>query len=424
MDPARSSSPRGPFKAIGKFFQGNVLRQALEFGSWSAISSVLLVALHVYSSRKLGPVSYGEVGVLLSIISALLIILSAVYLIINKFIAQYRSRAQEENIKFLIKLTFGDTILLGFAAFILCVVLSMVLKEFFHFQDSTTFMVFGLLVWVSFVDPVLEGVYKGLARFRFVGIFRVIESIARLVLVVIAIWLGWGVNGVIGAFAAGTLIGILCCLKPLWEFRNTNSHRIYLSEFYKYAIPVIVGSLGIALLLNLDVVLVKHFFTPLEAGTYAAASMLAKIAYIISASLGGVMFSNVARDYADGKPTRQHLRSTFITFSAIAVFILLVVYFEGSVIVHLIFGPAYDMGSFLFWFVLAFICFAFVNIFVLYDLARKKYAILWPLSLAVPAEAIALVIFHASIIEVVLVLLVFMGALLFVIVAPKKDELL
>jgi O-antigen/teichoic acid export membrane protein len=424
MDPERAHKITNFLNNIADAIRGGLVKQILAFGGMSLLAALLLMLFHVYASRMLGPEGYGELGVLLSLISALLILLSSIYLIINKFMVQYAARGQEENIKFLIKLSFWDSFLLGFASFVLCIFLSEIIADFFHMKNSTTVVFFGLLVWVTFLTPVLEGIFKGMQSFQLVGIFKMFESASRVLILVIFMWLGLGVNGAILALAIGTLVGISFCIKPLYRFRNTNSNRIYLSEFYRFAVPVILGSLFITLILSIDVILVKHFFNPQEAGYFAAAGTLARIPFLIAVALGGVMFSKVAQNFNEGKQTRSALQNAIIYLGIIDVVFLAIIYFYSKQVAHAIFGSQYQVAGFLFWYVLAFVLFSFVNIIALYEFARKRYKLLFVLIIGFLAEFVLLLFFHFALVQVVIIICAVMISMFVAVVGYEKNEIL
>jgi O-antigen/teichoic acid export membrane protein len=423
MDPERQHGITEFFVAFKQAISGGLVKQVLAFGSLSLLAALFSIIFHLYASRALGPEQYGELGVLLSLISALLILLSSFYLIINKFVTQYRTRAQDENIKFLIKLTFMDSFLLGFAAFVLCILLSRVFAVFFQIEHSSIIIFFGLLVWVSFLSPVIEGIFKGMQSFAIVGVYKAVESVGRVVLLVLMLALGFGLTGTMLALMLGTGVAIAVCLRPLYKFKNTNSHKIFLSDFYHYAGPVIFTSLLVAILLNIDIVLVKHFFSPQEAGFFAAAGTLAKVLFMISAALGGVMFARVIEATGDGRPTRRYLKDALVYLGIISGIAFLVVVLDASAVTLFLFGPKYQLGAFLPLYVLAIIAFSFTNIFVLYDLARKKYSIMGTLGIGVVALGVMLSLFHATILQVVLIILAVNCALLVAAATHDWSEL-
>ena len=422
MDPERSSSSLLDIPLFSQLKKNVLLKQTLRFGGLSLLGAILSIFFYVFASRKLGPEGYGELGLLMALISTLLIVLSSIYLIINRFIRQYARRGQTENIKFLIKMSFFDSFMLGMAAFFICILLSEVVAEFFRLAHPSTVIFFGALVWVSFLTPVLDGIFKGMESFNYAGFFKFSESGFRLILAAVFLAFVADVSAALCALAIGTLLSILACLKPLYRFKNTNAYKIYLSEFYGYSLPIIAGSLAIALLLNLDDILVKHYFLPAEAGFFSAASIIAKLPFLLSVVIGGVMFTNVSERHSNGKPTALFLKKSLLLLGAICALIFASVLLFGPAISAALFGPAYRVGSFLVGYSLAFMFFSFVNIFVLYSFARKEYGVVAILIVALVIQFALLLLFHQTLSQVAVILGIVMGCLLVATLAYERKE--
>src|SRR5581483_11342867 len=59
---------------------------------------------------------------------------------------------------------------------------------------------------------------------------------------------------------------------------------------FEYGGPAALALLSLTSLVNTDIILVKHFFNPKEAGIYATLSLIGKIIFYFSAPIGTVMF--------------------------------------------------------------------------------------------------------------------------------------
>ena len=66
--------------------------------------------------------------------------------------------------------------------------------------------------------------------------------------------------------------------------------HFYVSEVYHYFLPVGITLLCFMILTNVDLILVKHFFTPIEAGYYSIAQMVGKIILFLPIPVVMVMF--------------------------------------------------------------------------------------------------------------------------------------
>src|SRR5262249_60762350 len=90
--------------------------------------------------------------------------------------------------------------------------------------------------------------------------------------------------------------------------------RADLRSFLVYLWPVAVALIGIALLTNVDVLIVKARFSGHDAGAYAAASAFARVGFFLPAAILTVLFPRTAARQARGEETEDILgRSLFAT---------------------------------------------------------------------------------------------------------------
>ncbi len=72
--------------------------------------------------------------------------------------------------------------------------------------------------------------------------------------------------------------------------------------------PVLIMLISLTSIFNIDVLLVKHFFDSINAGYYAALSLLGKMIFFGSWSVSMVMFSKVSEAYALNKNYKNILK--------------------------------------------------------------------------------------------------------------------
>src|SRR4029450_9474382 len=90
--------------------------------------------------------------------------------------------------------------------------------------------------------------------------------------------------------------------------------RSELRTFLRYLWPVVVALVGIALLTNVDVLIVKARFSGQDAGAYAAASAFARVGFFLPAATLAALCPRPAARQARGEETEDILgRSLFAT---------------------------------------------------------------------------------------------------------------
>jgi len=123
------------------------------------------------------------------------------------------------------------------------------------------------------------------------------------------------------------------------------AHHTNLREIYIFTVPVFLACTFLAFLIDADMILVKHFFSPDIAGQYAAAGILAKIVVGIALASAGVMFPTIVEYCSNGftQKARQALKNTLgLTLCLGAVLTLIIALFPGFVS-RLFFGTQYNI---------------------------------------------------------------------------------
>ena len=88
--------------------------------------------------------------------------------------------------------------------------------------------------------------------------------------------------------------------------------KINVKEIYDYTYPVLVAIVCLSILINFPTILVKHYFSSLEAGYWNAALTIARLIGFVSAAFSGVMFAKVAEGHERKEETMHFLNKSLI----------------------------------------------------------------------------------------------------------------
>lgn len=156
----------------------------------------------------------------------------------------------------------------------------------------------GLTTVILAARAVVNGAAQGLYRFGPVAFNQVLEVVVKFAAGLGLVALGWGVAGVMAAFALGAATALahsLWVVRPgrLWQGSGWIDGRVFGDTA-----PLFIGMLGPALMLNLDILGLKLLSPPALgdelAGYYQAAVILARVPIFTARSLTMVVFSYVA----------------------------------------------------------------------------------------------------------------------------------
>ena len=233
--------------------------------------------------RWLGPRDYGDVAALTALSTIVLLPLLGVQAALAREVSMYRAHGNERAIAALLRLTLWRTLVLGGAAALALAALAPVISSLLGISQTASTISAVVLTFVGAFFPLLQGFLQGLERFGRIALALAVYGIGRPLFAVPILLAGFGVAGAIAASTvsalAATLIVILA-LTALLSQKKTVGH-IRLTDFW----PVIFGLFAFTVLTNADVVAAKVFLNETEAGTYASASLVGKVAALLPAAV-------------------------------------------------------------------------------------------------------------------------------------------
>jgi O-antigen/teichoic acid export membrane protein len=428
MDPDSRRSKK--LKDAGKDFlaginSGDLLKNTWQVGINSAIIMIINLLFNLIMSRRLGPSYYGELTTLLAINNLFLMSLSAVSLIVTRFAAIYKSRQQFDKVIYLGNWAFVFFFFLGMLGFFLNWVFINTTASYLRMDDARIIGMLGLLIWISFLIPIIEGILRGLQDFAFIGKYKLMEAVLRLIICVMLVFIGLGIKSIIAGIVVAGIITMAFSAYIMKERFISRPYKAGLKQVYIYSIPAFLSTISFAVLANIDLVLVKHFFDAETTGHFAAASILAKISMLIAFGSAGVMFPKIVESYSNGEMERMitTFRSTLeIALISGGVVTLLLMLFP-KVISTLFFGKQYEAGMILGIFSVAMLFLGVIAILIMFNLARERYGPVVFLSFAAIIEIYQITKFHDSLYDVVWALFVVNALLMLVLLYYNRDEL-
>jgi O-antigen/teichoic acid export membrane protein len=164
----------------------------------------------------------------------------------------------------------------------------------------------------------------------------------------------------------------------------------------RYAGATAVGLVSFAALVNMDALVVKHFFSPTEAGHYSMAVTLGKIVIFLPAAFAVVLFPKSAERHVQRRDSSRLLRLR-LAATALPCAGLAAAYFAApDFILKAVFGAENPFaGPVLGLVALAMTGYALVNVWLNYFLSVEQAGFAYALPL--------LTFFHASLTQVAVV---------------------
>src|SRR5207249_6686172 len=217
--------------------------------------------------------------------------------------------------------------------------------------------------------------------------------LTRLIVLAVAAAAGYRLGGAIFATLVGAVASTALALALIREPLSGAGAlpRSEILTFLRYLWPVAVGLIGIALLTNVDVLIVKARFSGDTAGAYAAASAFARVGFFVPAAILAVLFPRTAARQARGEETEDILGRSLLATAAFCGLLALVYAAAGVGLVSMTFGTDFSKGGdVLAPFALAIGLYSLANVLVGYHLSRGETRYAWIVAAAVVVQVAAL----------------------------------
>lgn len=357
----------------------------------------------IITARVLGPAQYGILAVMIAIQQVLAQTVGSFSLVTAKYVSAYRATDNQPAIAAFLRSIVRLMIQVGVVSVLVLSVASPFIRSFLHLTSATTVVLVGLLFAGTLGVEVTRGLLQGLHAFGRLALNQIAEAAVRLALGVAILAAGLAINGAIVAYLLGVVAAIALTVPLFRVMTREPGPRPPLGPIIAFSrMVIVVGACNIALT-NADLILVKHYFPPTDAGIYAAVAAFGRLLYIASVVVWTTMFPKiVAINAVKGNSARLLLMNigVLLFFAADAVTILALF---GEPLLRGLYGGAYAPGAGLLGLYGLSVLLALpVNSINFYLMARSRTQFV-PIYIAGVCLQIGLiVVFHGSLRQVIL----------------------
>src|SRR3989344_5346448 len=302
---------------------------------------IINYVFHFYVGRTLGPEDYGVFGVLLSIIYIIVMPLMAIQTTLSRYVTELNVKNEKEKLAYLFSKSLKKIGTFGLIISILFIVMSPLLSSFLKIEIISPLIILGSSILFAFLVPVVRGFLQGVQNFKILGLTFIIESFSKIFFGIPLVFLGLGVNGAIAGFALSFFLPLIVLLYFVKNLFKERKMKFDTSGVYKYSFPVLIMLLALTGLYTWDVVLVKRFFDPIEAGQYAALSLFGKIIFFATLSISMVMFPKILELNSQNKESLPLLFKSIIITLFLGGTASFIYFLIPKFIVAMLFGEEY-----------------------------------------------------------------------------------
>ncbi len=389
----------------------SLLTNSLIFFVGNIVLSVFNYLYNTFMGRFLGPADYSILGSLLAFIGIIVMPTNAVATIAMRLAAHYQAKNDLGTIKAFLEFLTKRLGLLGLAVALGIAVLAPAVASYLHLPSIQPVILLAPVIILAILLPLNRGILQGMQQFLAAILNQGIDPLLKLILGVALVQLGFGVNGAVAALVIGTAVAYAASflpLRPIVKIAAKPLEKIP-SEVREYSLFALVAFMLFTVLMNVDILLVKHFLSDHQAGLYTALSNLGKIILFVTTPIVSVMFPIISDLQGRNEKHYPVLIQSFLMVSLIGLVGVTGYHLLPQLVVQTLYGSAYlEIAPYVGLFGLVMLLFSLVNLWVNYFLSIANNRFIWFLALSAIVEITLLSVRHQSFLAIVQDLLVTM----------------
>ena len=407
----RTSSP-------AKTLKSQLLGGSLTLLAGSGLVGVTNLMYNVITARLLGPTGFAHATVVYTI----LMLMSGITLSFQVVCAKYVAKsASSEDRSSVFATLHQRSWIAGIAIGLLLFLSEGPLIRYLNLPDPV--LISLLALGTAFYVPlgVRRGYIQGIHAFGPLAINFMLEGLVRLGGAFVLIELGMGVKGAVLASVLAVIVSYFVAL-PSPGVNAISFRGISISS--REGLQAIVFFSGQTVINNFDIVLVKHFFPPAEAGFYAAVALVGRLVNMCAWSVVNTMFpvsAGSAREENEGSPV---LFTSLLLVLLILTVLVFGLWLVPSFLWKMLFGAHFELGNYgalaplLILYAITTGIYSLSSVIITYEMSRKIANTSWVQLAFSGALALGIYLLHQTLRQVILVQLILMVVLLFILIIP------
>lgn len=393
------SSGRARFLRVLFRGDGMLLQSALVFIG-SMVLNVGGFAFHALASRMLGVVTYGTLYTLISLVTVMLLPGALLAPVVSRFAAEFATLHDSDHLRSLVS-DLARFSAVAVALYAVVALLFAIPASAYLGVPAWSILTAGLIAAAGFVSGILRAVSRGVQDFGAYALSATAEGVVKVVALLALGALGLRLlSGILGFFV-GILAGLaVIAWQVTYRYRGAVTQRIR----YDWA-RIASSSAGSAAMIfaitcigSVDIIVVKHVFSPHDAGLYSAAALGGKVAFYLVAFIPMVMLPRVTQRHVRGESTRAAFSESLGLLAVLAAGALVAFGFFGQALLNALVGGAFEAATpLLLPYAAAMMLLAITNLLASYGLATHRLNFAIPLAAGTLVTLVNISLMHPSI---------------------------
>lgn len=394
-----------PMQKINTFLSHPLIKASAITFFGSLIVSMFNFFFNLFMSRNLSPEDFGTLTALVSLTVFFGLVGGAVSPTLINFSAVYFAKNDHVMIRWLFFKMSKYALLLGGVSLLVFFLFRKDIGEFFNIHNTNLIFLAGLIIFLGFLGLVNVPVLQGKLAFKFLSFLNIVVSSVKLFLGIVFILGGFSIFGAIWAILFSQVALYVLSFIPIrFVFQKvTVPSQIKIPKLFSYGLPAALALFFLNSLINTDIILVKHFFNPKEAGIYAGVSLIGKVVFYFSAPIGTVMFPLVVQKY-EKKENYDSILKLSLALVLLGSTLIVIFYFLFPEVVINFFlkNKEYLKASSLIGiYGILIATYALLSIVVNFYLSIKRTKVFIPLIIASLTQVVLVSMYHQSFLQII-----------------------
>ena len=392
--------------------QSRLVRQNLILFFGGLVAGIGGFVYHAIAGRVLGPEVYGEVAFLIAVYAVGTAPALILIVVLARYTATLTARG-DAGVSSLLGRTVRLIAIPSLVAVLLTALLARPVAAFEHLGSTIPVLILGLSIALIWLVAIPRGILQGLQRFTALSMNLSLELVVRTAAVFALLAAGYAVSGAMAAVLLGLIFAFGLGLYALRDHFRGQATRVRLRVMAGYSLTAAAGIIGVQILYNQDVILAEHYLSSHSGGIYGGLNKIGTILYFLTLSVSQVLFPRVVEAVAKEEHPGRILLSSAGLLSLLGAGALLVFGVVPGLVVGVLFGPSFsDAVPYVFPVGVIGLALSLNNLLVQFFMAVHDRVFLPILAAGVIAEGALIVLFHATVGQVVLdVVLALLGLL-------------
>lgn len=403
---------------IREFLNDVVIKQGSLLFLASLLCNLLNLIFWLVMIRKLHYIEYGILNTMVSFLAILGLPSLILQTVLARYFAEFKAAEKKESVQALFRAFIKRIAVFGSLFAVVIFFLSPTIAHFLQLNSKTYIYASIVCIIASSFLILTISTMQGMHLFERIAVNSLFLGFSKLFIGACLVFVGLQAFGAFLGFILAEIVAMAVSLLqlPAWIFKMTRkayqTHKpfIRLKEVYVYFLPVSVAFLAYNLFVNMDVIMVKHFFNASDAGIYSIVQTVGKILLYLSSSIALVFFPVTIQQTFQKKNTIPLLKKCLLFVGLLSVSAALLTFAFPGLMLTIVSGKALPLCVPLVRFIiLPMSIFSIVYIFIFYHLSVGNFRFIIVMFLISLLQNIFIVLFHQTLFNVIAVL--FMSSL-------------